>query len=455
MWWKLSSIVGATVALAATLGGSNVMSGHDAYIASVTENATLAQASGLHSSVMDPDALYHKVWQLISDDFYDDKFSGQSWARWEHKYDGKLKTMDDSHVAIETMLASLADPYTRFLDKDAFDDEKQQIDAHLCGIGVQIGPDPKTHRIMVIAPIEGTPAERAGLCAGDEITDINGKSTKGWGVEEAAKQIRGKIDTECKLGLLRGKEHLKVVVLRAEIPIKAVSTAKMLDNSVGYIRLTSFISQAANTEMRDALIKLSGAKGIILDLRQNPGGLLTNAIDISNLFLDSGNIVSTVDRDGYVTPAECDKRPVCKVPLVVLIDKHSASASEITSGALRDNNRATLVGQTTYGKGLVQGINRLEDGSGVNITIAKYLTPKGDFIHKKGIGPDVAVTLTEDDLKAGKGPWWMDNNDPTEKRQPEDLRDMQLKAAMDVAHKKIDGVFQGDNPVALKPQPQK
>lgn len=189
--------------------------------------------------------------------------------------------------------------------------------------------------------------------------------------------------------------------------------------------------------MKAAIAKLSSAKGIVLDLRANPGGLLTNAIDISNMFLDSGNIVSTVDRDGYKTPAQSDGHPLCRKPLVLLINKGSASASEITSGALHDNNRATLVGERTFGKGLVQGINRLEDGSGVNVTIARYLTPNDTDINKKGISPDVAVELTEQDLKDNKGPWWTEKNSPGVKRGPEDLKDLQLKTAVEVIHKKI------------------
>jgi carboxyl-terminal processing protease len=166
------------------------------------------------------------------------------------------------------------------------------------------------------------------------------------------------------------------------------------------------------------------------------------------MFLDTGNIVSTVDRDGYKTPQQADGKPVSRQPLILLVNKGSASASEITSGALRDNGRAMLVGQTTFGKGLVQNINKLEDGSGVNITIARYLTPNDTDINKKGIGPDVEVDVTDKDMKDGKGPWWLDPDAPKVKRSPEDMKDVQLKTAVDVLHKKL-----GDtNPVAIKAQ---
>ena len=384
----------------------------------------------------DPDYLYHKVWRLIKEDYFDSLYNGQDWDIWEHRYDGKLKSTDDAHKAIETMLASLGDRYTRFLDNDAFDDEKSQIDAKLCGIGIQIGLD-KVSKIIIIAPIDDTPAQKAGLSSSDEILEIDGKPTKGFTVEEAAKHIRGEINTKVVLTIQRHNHRFKVPVVRAEIPIKAVQTAKMLDGDIGYIRLSSFISQQANREMRDAIFKLAPAKGLILDLRENPGGLLTNAIEIANMFLDHGNIVSTVDRDGYKTAQTADGNQLCKKPLCILINKGSASASEITSGALKDNGRATLVGTKTFGKGLVQGINKLEDGSGVNITIARYLTPADVDINKKGIAPDQVVELSEDDLKTGKGCWWNDPGGPQTKRQPEDFKDKQLKAAFEFLKNKV------------------
>lgn len=431
------------VLLVSSLAGSNTLS-HEVAAYNLTEKTAVTSKPQVQ-----PSQLYNHVWRLIKEDFCPANtkaYNGQDWERWEHKYDGKLETLEDAHVAIATMLASLGDRYTRFLDRDAFDDEKSQIDARLCGIGVQIGID-KNHRVIVVAPIEGTPAARAGVLSGDEITDIDGVSTKGFSVEDAAKHIRGEANTKVTLVLTRGKEKVQIAVIRAEIAIKAVQTAKMLDGDVGYIRLSSFISQQANQEMKEALNRLSSAKGIIFDLRDNPGGLLTNAIEISNMFLNKGNIVSTVDRDGYKTPAQSDGKPLYQKPLVVLINKGSASASEITSGALHDNGRCLLVGQTTFGKGLVQGINKLKDGTGVNITIAKYLTPSDIDINRKGIGPDVPVNLTEKDFKEGKGPWWEDPEGPAVKRAPEDLKDIQLKAALQVLKKRL-GVNQ--SPLAME-----
>jgi carboxyl-terminal processing protease len=457
--WKVLAL---PLALSFSLGGTGRITSSDDALASGTKDARpryIAQLPVKHAAAksVDPERLYKRVWALIREEFYEQRFcvtdpsASQDWRRWEHRYDGKLATLDDSHKAIETMLNSLGDRYTRFLDHDAFGDEKDQIAATLYGVGIQIGMD-KTHKVVVIAPIDNTPASKAGLMPGDEIAEINGKVTKGLSVEDAAKQIKGPKGTDVTLGINRSGKPMKFTMKRDEIHINAVQTAKMITPDIGYIRLTSFISQDANKEMLKALSDLSGAKGIILDLRDNPGGLLTNAIEISNMFLDGRrDIVSTVDKDGYKTPAVSDGRPVTKQPLVMLINKGSASASEITSGALHDNNRALLVGERSFGKGLVQGITRLEDETGVNVTIAKYLTPNDIDINKKGITPDVTVELADKDYKEGHGPWWLDPDGPTVKRTPDDLKDNQLKKAVNVLEDKL----KGTTPVIGTAQPEK
>lgn len=385
-----------------------------------------------------PQVLYQRAWKLIKDSYYDQKFGeknnkdgAQDWGRWEHHYDGKLKTSDDAHKAIETMLASLGDPYTRFLDRDAFDDEKSQIDAHLFGVGMQLGMN-KEHKVVVIAPIEDTPAFKAGVQPGDEITEVDKKPVKGQSLDTVVKQIRGPIKTKVGITLMRKAEKKSVILERAEIPIRAVATSEMLPGNIGYIRLDSFISSKANSEMKLALKKLSGADGIVLDLRNNPGGLLANAIEIANMFLDKGIIVSTIDADGYKTSQMSTSSPMTHQPMIVLINGGSASASEILSGALRDNGRAKLVGQTSFGKGLVQAINKLEDGSGINVTIARYLTPNDTDIHKHGITPDYMVKLEDKDYTNGKGPWWIDLSYQNFKKAPTDNKDIQLNKAVEV-----------------------
>lgn len=352
--------------------------------------------SGVGVAAPSPQVLYDEVWKLVNTRYVDPQKNGQDWGIWRHRYDSQIQTEDDAYVAIETMLSSLNDRYTRFLTPEEFADEGNSIRATLFGIGIQIGV--RDDQIVVIAPIEDTPAERAGLKAQDLIVQINGESTKGMSVKEAADRIRGEKGTTVKLLVKRGDRPPKEYeVMRDEIKLKAVSKESPLPlkPNVGYIRLSSFLSKKASDELKAALAEESGKQGYIIDLRGNPGGLLSNAITIADYFLDHGGIVSTVDRDGYKEIRGATSGTLTNKPLVVLINEGSASASEILSGALRDNNRAILVGKKSFGKGLVQEINSLPGGAGVNITTQKYLTPNDTDINKVGIIPDIDVDMPE------------------------------------------------------------
>ena len=369
-----------------------------------------------------PTDLYDNVWRLINSKFVDQSNNQQNWAKWRHKYDNQIHTNEDAYVAINTMVASLNDPYTKFLDPKEFADETSSIKGSLKGIGIQIGV--KDGKLMVIAPIEDTPAEKAGLQADDEILEIDGVSTKGITVDKAADKIRGKEGTQVTLLVKRKDVAPKTyTITRAEIEIKSISqklpTDMTIPNDFCYIRLSSFISRNAATEFGNILNTNRNKKGFIIDLRSNPGGLLTNAIYISDMFLDGGTIVSTVDRDGYKETQRASAGVYTKKPVVVLINKGSASASEIFSGAMKDNHRAVIIGEQSFGKGLVQEINKLPYEAGVNITIQKYLTPNGTDINKKGITPDIVVKLTEDDVK--------------------NKNDLQLKKAVEVLSKMTGG----------------
>lgn len=351
-----------------------------------------------------PDELYDDVWKLVNKKYYDPSNNQQDWPKWRYRYEHKLKTNEDAYVAIDTMLASLNDPYTRLLPPKEFSEETQSIKGSLKGIGTQIGV--RDGELVIIAPLEDSPAERAGLLADDKILEINGESTKGISVDAAADKIRGEKGTSVTLLIQRkGVPNKAYIIIRDEIEIKSVSTKPPLDTTVipddiQYIRLSSFISKNAASEIETLLNSASDKKGIILDLRSNPGGLLTNAIYISDMLLKGGVIVSTVDRDRYKSTTRARYTQVTQKPVVVLINKGSASASEILSGALKDNHRATIVGEQSFGKGLVQEINKLPDGAGMNITIQRYLTPSGTDIHKKGITPDVVIELTKENVEA-------------------------------------------------------
>lgn len=351
-----------------------------------------------------PAELYDDVWKIVNKKYYDPSNNSQDWAKWRNRYDHKLKTNEDAYVAIDTMLASLNDPYTRFLPPKEFSEETQSIKGSLKGIGTQIGL--RDGNLVIIAPLEDSPAERAGLLADDQILEINGESTKGINIDAAADKIRGEKGTTVTLLIQRkGVPNKLYSIVRDEIEVKSVSTkppftTSVIPEDIQYIRLSSFISKNASSEIETILNSASNKKGFIIDLRSNPGGLLTNAIYISDMLLRGGVIVSTVDRDRYKSTTRARNTQVTQKPVVVLINKGSASASEILSGALKDNHRATIVGEQSFGKGLVQEINKLPDESGMNITIQRYLTPSGTDIHKKGITPDVVVELTKENVEA-------------------------------------------------------
>ena len=349
-----------------------------------------------------PQDLYDYVWRNVNAKYVDQTNNEQNWSRWRHKYDASIKTQEDAYVAISTMLASLNDPYTRFLDPKEFAEETSSIQGSLKGIGIQIAV--KDGKLMVIAPLEGTPAEQAGLLADDEILEIDGVSTKGITVDKAADKIRGKEGTSVNLLIKRKNTEPKVYrITRANIEIKSISQKTPFDTVVpenmSYIKISSFLSRNLTKEFTNVLANSLDKDGYIIDLRSNPGGLLDNAINISDMFLSGGIIVSTVDRDGYKISQRAAKTVYSKKPIVVLINKGSASASEILSGALKDHGRAIIIGEKSFGKGLVQEVNHLPLNAGMNITIQKYLTPSGSDIHKKGIMPDIVVELTEEHVK--------------------------------------------------------
>jgi carboxyl-terminal processing protease len=301
--------------------------------------------------------------------------------------------------AIRGMLASLDDPYTRFMDPKAYSGMQEERAGSFSGIGIQIGM--KDKQLSVIAPMEGTPAAKAGLKAGDKILEIDGKSTKDMAIEEAVTHIRGPRGSGVKLRVLSegGKASRVVTIVRDNIITKAVKSEDFGD--IGYVRLSTFMANDAADEVKAALLKFKDKKGLIIDLRGNPGGLLPNAIDIGSMFIKKDEaIVHVVNREGEKQSYRASGKVIVdsKIPVAVLVDGGSASASEILSGALQDDHRAVLIGTKTFGKGLVQTVHPLSDGSGVAITTNKYLTPAGHDIHKKGIEPDIKVELPKIDI---------------------------------------------------------
>lgn len=333
--------------------------------------------------------LFDNSWKAIGKKYIDKDLNSQNWNYWKKHYKGKIKTDEDAKVAIDTMIASLNDPYSRFLTRKEFEDQFNSIDAHITGIGVNIINN--SGKTVIHSVIEGTPAQKAGLKSNDIITEVDNKNINGMDLSAVATLVRGPINSTVRLKIKRGNQYIIKSIKREQIEIKSVES-KINKNNIGYIKIKSFIGSNTATEFVKALKYTSHTDGLIIDLRGNTGGLLSNAIVVANLFINNGKIVSIVSRNGSKHDISAKSNiPVITKPTVVLVDETSASASEILSGALKDNHKAVLVGSKTYGKGLVQQIVPLENGTGLNITIAKYLTPSGSDINKKGIEPDYNI----------------------------------------------------------------
>ena len=368
--------------------------------------AVTVTGAGLHLSQSkaffqeSPKELIDEVWQLIDRNFVDATFNHVDWEAVRTEYlERDYTNQEEAYVAVREMLGKLEDPYTRFMDPEEFRSMQIDTSGELTGVGIQISQDDETKEIVVVAPIEDTPAFDAGIRPQDVILAIDGEPTEGMELNDAVSKIRGVEGSEVTLTIRRGTQELEVPLVRARIEIHPVRYDVQAgpDGQVGYIRLNQFSANAAE-EMSAAIedLESQGVTGYILDLRSNPGGLLYSSIDIARMWLDTGTIVSTVNRQGVVDEETANDRALTDKPLVVLVDGGSASASEILSGALRDNERAVLVGTRTFGKGLVQSVRSLGDGSGVAITVAKYLTPNGTDINKHGINPDISVELTDE-----------------------------------------------------------
>ena len=346
-----------------------------------------------------PKELVDEVWQIVDRNYVDGTFNQVDWQAIRNEYLSRTyATKEDAYKAIREMLKRLDDPYTRFMDPQEFKSMQIDTSGELTGVGIQLTQDEDTKKIVVISPIEGTPAAKAGVLAKDEIVKIDGKSTTGMNVNDVVNLIRGPVDSDVSLTIKRNNQEKIFKLKRERIEIHPVrfNARKDVPGTVGYIRLNQFSANAA-PEMRQAIqaLEKQGVAGYVLDLRSNPGGLLYASIDIARMWLKEGSIVSTVDRQGESERQKANHRQLTDKPLVILVDGGSASASEILSGALQDNNRAVLVGTKTFGKGLVQSVRPLGDGSGLAVTIAKYFTPSGRDINHAGIAPNIVVELSD------------------------------------------------------------
>jgi len=310
------------------------------------------------------------------------------------KFDGEIDDNALLEGAIKGMTNSLNDQYTVFMNAKEFDNLMKQSNGSMMGIGVTIIP--KDNNVTIVSTIKGSPAEKAGLVENDIIKKINDVDVSGNELEKAVSMIAEADKSEIKLTIKRAEnDEFDVNVVREEVKIKSVEGA-MLNSSVGYIRIKTFMNENTTEDFKATIedLKAQGMKGIILDLRENPGGLLTEAVGVASQFIQKDKIITyTIDKYDNRNESLSLGGVAEGIPLVVLVNGNSASASEVVTGALRDYGIATTIGQTTFGKGIVQQSIKFDNGiGGLKVTISKYYTPNGENIHKKGITPDVEVT---------------------------------------------------------------
>ena len=420
-------------------------------LTAVTLANTGCSSKSLASFRGSPKELVDEVWQIIDKSYVDGTFNQVDWKAVRNDYLNRTYSSDEeAYKAIREMLKKLDDPYTRFMNPEEFKNMQVETSGELTGVGIQLTQDEKTKKLVVISPIEDTPAFTAGILAKDIISKIDGKSTEGMDTNQAVSLIRGQVNTQVTLTILRENKEIDFKLKRAKIEIHPVrkSVQKSPIGEVGYIRLNQFSANAAS-EMRSAIKDLEQKKvtGYILDLRSNPGGLLYGSIEIARMWLKEGTIVSTVDRVGEADRQTANKVELTDKPLVVLVDGGSASASEILSGALQDNKRAVLVGTKTFGKGLVQSVRGVGNGAGLAVTIAKYFTPNGTDINHAGIEPDFKVELTDAQKKDLR----------SDRDKMATAADPQYAKAMEVLTKQVTGKTGKDKaeskPNAASPKP--
>ncbi len=315
----------------------------------------------------------------------------------------KTEYKDLLYGALRGMLQSL-DPHSQFMDPDMFKDMKDDTAGEFGGLGIVIGI--RDGILTVIAPMEDTPAFRAGILHGDKIVAIDGQSTENMSLQEAVKQMRGEPGTKVKIKIIRPKpqEIKELDLVRAVIRVESVKGTAILEDGIGYVRITQF-SEPTGEALQKALDKLlaEGMTALVLDLRNNPGGLLNSSVEVSQKFIRSGSlVVSTRGRPGVGGASEYlsrGKPHYLDFPMAVLVNGGSASAAEITAGALQDHRRAVIIGEKTFGKGSVQSVLPLEDGSAIRLTTAKYYTPSGRTIHEVGVEPDILVPMAPDEWR--------------------------------------------------------
>lgn len=340
-------------------------------------------------------SLVDQAWQIVQEEYVDRTFNQQDWQEVRQDFLSRSYTSkQEAYVAVSQMLKQLQDPYTRFLTPDGIKSLVDNVSGGFIGVGVTVSLDPLTREWQVIETVAGSPAAEAGIRPQDIVVSVNGTPTSDINPRQASEYIIGAVGSKVTVQIRRGQEFVRYQMVREQIDVNPlVYEVQTTDKgNVGYIRMPVFTTKSAKA-MKSALTDLEkqNVKGYVLDLRQNPGGVFEASIDIARMWMGKDRLISSVDEKGKKQEFVAYGPVLTSKPLVILVDEKSASSSEVLAAALQDHKRAQLVGTPTFGKGVVQVLKTLKDGSGLVVTVAKYYTPKGKNIHQLGVKPDVFV----------------------------------------------------------------
>ena len=373
-------------------------------------NVIVPPTFGLNDGQM----LVIEAWNQVNQGYIEPKrFEEIQWRRLRQRaLEKPITNSKQAYSAIEAMLMPLSDPYTRLIKPTDFQAMKlSNFGSELNGVGIQLGARSEDGEIVVISALEGSPAEDAGIGSGSILVKVNGESPKKLGLEATASRLRGEIGSQVVIEIQDPNEESKELTIeRRTIDLRPVRTKRLRNEShtLGYLRITQF-SEGVPAQVKEAIEELSEkeVEGIILDLRNNSGGLVSSGLAVANALISDKPIVETKNREGISDPIRASELTLYDGPMVTLVNKGTASASEILAGALQDNNRSELIGRKTFGKGLIQSLSNLSDGSGLAITVASYLTPEGRDIQNVGLDPNRILELPEPLNPGGDNDRWI------------------------------------------------
>ena len=356
-------------------------------------------------------------WKLVNQGYLDpDHLDAVRWRRQRQKaLEKSIESSEDAYRAIEVMLSNLGDPYTRVLRPADYAALKNSTSGNLSGVGLQLGPGDAPNQVVVISALEGSPAAEAALSSGTELMTVDGVSVSELGLEGTAAALRGDVGTQVVLTLAsRDGETRELTLERRSVDLRPVRTRRLRsgDHTIGYLRITQF-TEGVPEQVQQALEELQDkdVEGLILDLRNNSGGLVSSGLAVADDLLSGGIIVETRNREGISDAIPASPNTLYDGPMLTLVNGGTASASEILAGALQDNERSTLLGSQTYGKGLIQTLTNLSDGSGLAVTVAGYVTPSGRDIQGEGMAPDRLLSEPEPLNPDGEGDRWLNESE--------------------------------------------